>query len=327
MNSYQGYIGTYASPASRGIYSFSMDADTGKLSVPKLFFEAPDCKYLSLRRSLLAAPVQRPEGAGVMLLDLSGPQPKPAGICTEEQKTPCFAVQDDTRLYTANYHEGTVLIYQKQPDGLKLMKKLLIAPGAGCHQILFHGSLMMVPCLLLDEIRLFDMDRDFAPAGVVSFPKGTGPRHGIFDSSHRHLYLVSELSNELFIYRTEGPAGFRLLESKRILSEGKTYSQPPASAAVRLSPDGQFLYVSTRFAEVITVYRLTDGKAEFVQQADCGGIHPRDFLITPDGKFLLAANRTSGDLVSFRLDVSTGRLTDSVCTVPVPEAVAVVLDI
>ena len=48
MNILTGYIGTYASPQSLGIYRFSMDLDNGNLSRPELYYDALDCKYLSL---------------------------------------------------------------------------------------------------------------------------------------------------------------------------------------------------------------------------------------------------------------------------------------
>lgn len=60
-----GYLGTYDSPRSRGVFRFSFDGETGALTAPELLLEAPDAKYLALRDGLLAAPVRRgsPRGA------------------------------------------------------------------------------------------------------------------------------------------------------------------------------------------------------------------------------------------------------------------------
>jgi 6-phosphogluconolactonase len=48
-------------------------------------------------------------------------------------------------------------------------------------------------------------------------------------------------------------------------------------------------------------------------------------VLTPDGRYLLVANRTQGGLVSFQLNPETGELLDICSRVPAPEAVSIVL--
>ena len=357
-NNLTGFLGTYASPESLGIYRFTIDLRNGAMSYPELYYEAPDCKYLSLKDSLLASPLKREDRSGICLLDTAhnkGDAPaSPAAEDFEESSPACYVAQDDHYIYTANYHEGTVLIYEikyeagshgqkKQPGRPypELVKRIHIAPRAGCHQILFHSHYMIVPCLLLDKVMVFDCQRDFSLVSELAFDAGTGPRHGIFDRDHKHFFLVSELSNQLFAYRLEeytAPGagsshtgislpGFsmRLLHTSSILPPDAIYEAPPASAAIRLSPDERFLYVSTRFAEVITVFKLDHGRPCQIQQTGCGGIHPRDMILTPDGRYLLVANRTQGGLVSFQINQETGQLMDICSRVPAPEAVSIVL--
>lgn len=327
MNHLTGYLGTYASPESPGIFRFSIDLTDGSLSVPELYFEAPDCKYLSLDKTVLAAPVARGGRAGLCLLDTE--EKKAAEEVFHETAAACYVTQDERFLYTANYHEGSILIYEKAEGGPRLFKRLAIAPKAGCHQILFHEHFVLVPCLLLDCVKIFDLSKEFEPAGELLFPKGTGPRHGIFDRGHERLFLVSELSNQLFVYRMDGKlgraAGFSLENTYEILHNGEEYSQNPASAAIRLSPDERFLYVSTRFADVITVFAVDGFTLTPVQQTGSGGVHPRDILPTPDGRYLLAVNRTEGGLVCFPIDPESGKLKPPCSRVPAPEAVSIVL--
>lgn len=326
MQVLNGYLGTYSSPQSAGIYRFQFHSDTGIITEPELYYTAPDSKYLSLYRGQLAAPIIKGEKAGVCLLDTAGTPPRLIGESLEETTSACYVIQNEEFLYTANYHEGSILIYRKTQNGLTLWKRLETGHEAGCHQILFHGSMMLVPCLLRDQILMFDMDRGYAEAGHIAFPSGTGPRHGVFDRAHKRFFLVSELSNELFLYETGHGSQFTLKSVQKILPEGRTWSPAAISAAVRLSPDEHFLYISTRYADFITVFQINGFEAEKIQQTDCGGSYPRDFIITGDGSFLLAVNRYKGGLVSFRLNKSTGRL-DGLCSrVPAPEAVAVVLD-
>lgn len=329
MNTLTGYIGTYASPESLGIYRFTMNLDNGNLSKPELYYGALDCKYLSLHGTLLAAPRKRDGQAGICLLDTAGGGASLAGEAFYETAPACYVTQDDACIYTANYHEGCILVYRKSPDSLTLAKRIDIAPKAGCHQILFHNHYMLVPCLLLDTVKIYDCSRDFAPAGELRFEEGTGPRHGIFDKDHKRLFLVSELSNQLFVYSlaADTPSGPAIpLEHVYPLLPGDAkYKEPPASAAIRLSPDGRFLYVSTRFADIISVFYIDGCQLKLVQQTGSGGVHPRDFTLTPDGQYLLAVNRTEGGLVSFRINPETGCLSGPCSQVPAPEAVAVIL--
>lgn len=322
-----GYLGTYASSKSLGIYRFTLDTRTGELSVPELYYEAPDCKYLSLYRGLLAAPFQKNGDAGICLLDTKSQNPLLLDRLYGEKTTSCFLAQDDEFVYTANYHEGHVLIYQKARQGLSLYKRIEIAPKAGCHQVLFHKGLLLVPCLLLDEIRIFDIENDFRQTGTISFPKGTGPRHGIFTKDHRYLFVVSELSNELsmFAVETETALNFRLLCVKPLLSPSVSYTTAPTSAAIRLSPDERYLYVSTRYADVISVFAVENDSVTMIQQTGSGGVHPRDILLTPSADFLLSVNRTEGGLVCFPLNPTDGKLGPICSRVPVCEAVSIAL--
>ena len=265
-NSLTGFLGTYASPESLGIYRFTIDLRNGAMSYPELYYEAPDCKYLSLRDSMLASPLKREGRSGICLLDTAHNKEEalaqPAAECFGESSPACYAAQDDRYLYTANYHEGTILIYEityeegspgrkKRPTlpHLELAKRIPIAPKAGCHQILFHSHYMMVPCLLLDKMMVFDCQKDFTLVSELAFDKGTGPRHGIFDRDHKQFFLVSELSNQVFVYSLteDGAAGtdsshnsislpdfsMKLLQICPILPLDAVYEEPPASAAIR----------------------------------------------------------------------------------------------
>ena len=383
MNILTGYLGTYASPNSRGIYRFTLDSGSGSLSLPELYHEAPDCKYLSLKGPLLAAPLKQDGQAGICLIDTSGDTAVPIGEEFRETAAACYVIQDDRYVYTANYHEGSILIYERTAQGPRarlkihsrhlhvplrrrfgpnsvnvaryasltgtksptkwnahltesnfqtgprLAKQIDIAKGAGCHQILFYSHYMLVPCLLLDSVKIFDCGKDFMQVGELTFSKGTGPRHGIFSRDQKRLFLVSELSNQVFAYRA-GDSGsapdIQLEHVYPILPPDASYSEPPASAAIRLSPDERYLYVSTRFAELITVFAIDGCSLTPVQQTGCGGVHPRDFCLTPDGRFLLAVNRTEGGLVCFPVDTDSGRLLPICSRVPAPEAVSIVLE-
>jgi 6-phosphogluconolactonase len=54
-----------------------------------------------------------------------------------------------------------------------------------------------------------------------------------------------------------------------------------------------------------------------------GGKHPRNFALSPDGRWLVCANRDTDNLVVFRVDPVTGRLTLTANAVTIPLPVCV----
>ena len=57
MGKINGFIGTYASENSKGVYRFTFDTVSGTLGKPELFYEAKDAKWISLYKKIMAVPV------------------------------------------------------------------------------------------------------------------------------------------------------------------------------------------------------------------------------------------------------------------------------
>ena len=88
----------------------------------------------------------------------------------------------------------------------------------------------------------------------------------------------------------------------------------PGSADIHLSPDGKFLYASNRGdVNTIAIYRInnTDGRLTSLGFQSTLGKAPRNFSIDPSGKFLLAENQNSDEIVIFDRNLTTGLLSDS----------------
>ena len=225
-------------------------------------------------------------------------------------------------MYTANYHDGTVMIYGLDDENMHILKRIACGEKAGCHQILLHDSLLLVPCLEQNRIRLFDTEDDYAPAGEIMFPEGSGPRHGVFDKAHKKLYVVSEWSNELFVFKADGRI-FSLIQSLPLLPGNVTGA---AAAAIRLSRDEHFLYISVRGLNQLITVDLTQEKAAVADSVSSAGVHPRDFIISPDGRFLLIANRQEGGIVCRETEPESGRVKEVRSRITMPEAVSVILE-
>lgn len=301
------YAGTYTSRASEGIYRFAF-AD-GKLSDPALFTKIRNPKYLSVQNGKITTLGDFDHGSGVAVIDEEG---KIIEQIAFEERTSCFITRNNNRICTANYHTGAVSILEDDGNRLKLIRTVQIQDGAGCHQVLLWKNLILVPCLFLDRIVIFDQDLNHQ--GSIRFNHGTGPRHGVFTKDGEYLYLVSELSNELFVIHT---GDWKIEHEISVLPNGKMHLRD--TAAIRLSEDEKHLYVSTRTQDILSVIELNDHSPELIQTVSCGGKHPRDFILLDD--YLICANRNSDEIVSFHLheDGTIGRI---VSRIHVPEAVS-----
>jgi 6-phosphogluconolactonase (cycloisomerase 2 family) len=85
------------------------------------------------------------------------------------------------------------------------------------------------------------------------------------------------------------------------------------SADIHVSRDGRFVYASVRLQN--------DGIAIFSVEPETGlltkvgyqktGLHPRNFILSPKGDYLLVACRDSNLIQIFKVDKQTGLLTDT----------------
>jgi 6-phosphogluconolactonase len=84
---------------------------------------------------------------------------------------------------------------------------------------------------------------------------------------------------------------------------------------------GRWLYGSNRGHDSILVAAIGEnGLPTPVDYTPTGGRTPRNFALSPDGRFLLAANQDSDNVVVFAIDAASGRLapTGHVAALPAP---------
>ena len=113
-----GYIGTYTTGRSQGIYRFTFDPDTGTLSEPILFAAVRNPKCVARKGSILASAIELEGRAGVALWDARHPCTPPFSMCCPEKQTPCHLRFSGSSLLAANYHEGLFTVYRTDSHNL-----------------------------------------------------------------------------------------------------------------------------------------------------------------------------------------------------------------
>ncbi|MEG0093080.1 MAG: beta-propeller fold lactonase family protein [Erysipelotrichaceae bacterium] len=308
-----GYISA-CSKQDYGIYEYTISED-GLLSKPFLKIPLYQSKYLSLKDDILVSTVKEEAKAGIFTFNLNN---KDSHSLLLNEIPTCFIKQDENRIYSANYHEGNIMIYEKLEDHIDFIKKIDVKDKAGCHQIIFYKEYFLVPCLFLDQILIFHKE-DNCFIKAINFPKGSGPRHGVFNKDMTIFYVLSELSNEIFKFEVNH-LDFVLIEQLSLIEK----DVDGEGAVIILTEDEKYLYISIRSVDEIIVVSLNH-KMQVIQRKSCGGKHPRDFIYAAKQHCLIIANRYSNLIVSIRVNDKTGLLENQLSEQFVPEPLCVIL--
>ena len=104
------------------------------------------------------------------------------------------------------------------------------------------------------------------------------------------------------------------------------YKEANTGAEVVVAASGKFVYASNRGHDSIAVFAVNQdtGSLTLVQDVPTQGRTPRNFAIDPSQNFLLVGNQNSNEIVEFRIDPRTGRLSPTGHRVQVPSPVCIV---
>ena len=346
MNTLPLKIGCYTdSPSkSQGLYRVQFDLSNGNLTKPELI--AP-CRNPSFVISTDAgcyfiSEVDQCSGPELYFLShLDQKAGKAAQSVAISGDHPCHIAMDHENKFiiTSQYSSGSFDVFSLNSDS-RLDKKItsLFSSGSGpnaerqagphAHQCQFlkSESQFVTVDLGSDSISFYAYDSaqgvfQDKPEQTVKAPAGSGPRHLIFNQDETAAYVVCELSETILVLE-KSEAGWGIIQEVAALPNEE---KGEATAAIKLSPDGQFLYVSCRHQSKISCFAISpsSNKIEYQFCVSTEGDFPRDFMITPDGKWLVAANQHSHNLTTFQRNLETGELTFSGVSVEVGSPVCV----
>lgn len=329
---YWMYVGTFAGPASKGIYGYRFDAATGKVTSqglaaetehPSLLTMHPNGRYLFAAHGRLTMVGSYAVDAATGKLTLINEVPS-------EGKNPVFVLVDHTgkHLLVANYDSGTLAVLPIGPDG-RLGKATATVEHHGKsgvnaerqasphpHNLALTSDnrFVLVPDLGLDQILVYRFD---AAHGTLMpnnppFAKiapGSGPRHVAFHPNGKMVYVVSELASTLTAYSFDSATG-GLNQVQSISALPPDFKGQSASSEVQVNKAGTVLYASNRGHDSIAAFSIDkhDFKLTLLDAVSSGGKTPRYFCLDPTGKFLVAGDQDSNLVVEFAVDAKTGKL-------------------
>ena len=226
---------------------------------------------------------------------------------------PCHLCIDRSGRWLAvsNYGSGSVAVLPVGPEGgLGHVASVVQHEGSGpnpdrqegphAHATIFapDGRFLIAADLGIDRLLISAFDEvsgSIQPHGEVRTRPGAGPRHLAFHHDGSHLFVVNELDNTLTLYEWAADAG--TLGELVTVPTVPPGAQDSIAADIRVAADGRHAYVSNRGHDSVAVFAFDDGRLTPLGVRPCGGSWPRGLGLTPDGRFLLAANQHTDNVV------------------------------
>ncbi len=325
-------IGGYTKHESEGIYQFDFigagneahleqGRNVVKVGGPTYFQKAGDLIFTIKNENGQGGIAAYRRGKLVSQLIHDGSSPAYVGIN-----------QDKRLLYTANYHTGMLSVISYDEQGqltlLDQVKHEDRALGPKPEQDTAHPHYFdetpgghLVSCDLGQDRVDFYAFKDGKLSHLASYQNedGFGTRHLVFDPSGQYFYVAGELSSQVNVVKFD--------EASWMFQNVATYSTIPAdwdkhngAAAIRMSKDGRFIYVSNRGNDSIAVFEVkADHTLKLIQRVSTFGEFPRDFNWDEEEAYVVAANQNTNNATLYARNAADGSLTPLVKNIQVPE--------
>lgn len=348
------YVGSYANADESGVEVFRFDEQTGQLTKTDEYIGLKNPTFLNVdieRKQLYAAAEMVNEDgskSGEVVRFVIDPEAGTLQIAeriASTVNTTCHiqANDDHSFLTVTSYHGGMTGLIKLQADGsLHSVTDVTQHVGTSIdperqdrphpHSSFYSrdGKYLYIQDLGMDKIVCYTIDQEagtFTKVNETTLTPGSGPRHLVFHPQKPYAYVINELNSTV--------TAFSYNESNGELTTLQTISTLPADfngengcAEITISADGNYVYGSNRGHDSIVVYEVNteNGELNTVQHISTAGGHPRHFALTPNGEYVLVANRDGNNIVTFKRDAATGLLqnigveafsTKPVCVIPV----------
>ncbi|MDR2976197.1 MAG: lactonase family protein [Streptococcaceae bacterium] len=315
----------YTKRKSIGIYSVLLDTEEEKLSDLKEMARVGGPTYMALdaHGHLYTVAAGAGKVGGTAAFNFDGEKITPLNEVFTLGASNAYVAVDEKRslVYGANYHEGEIRVYKREKDGtIELVDTVKHKDehgpkpeqtGALVHYTNLTPDNKLVVCDLgNDSVTVYDVAESGKLADFSEYKSapGSGDRHLTFSPDGKTAYMACELDStvEVLDYKD---GQFSLLQ--KISTLPKDYKDFNGLAAIRLSSDGKFLYVSNRGHNSLTVFKVKAGgrSIELMNIVKTEGDIPRDFNFAGDEHFIIVAHQDSDNLTLFKRNQNTGKLT------------------
>jgi 6-phosphogluconolactonase len=330
-----------------GVYRTAIDLNSGKLASPELIHEFGSGSWLVWHpnHSVVYSSWRERKSSGVKALRLNADgEVDELDTLILPVSVPAHIAVDNTGrfLSTAHYGSEATTLVALNPDGsFDGLKDIFMHKGNGPHRVQTQsrphwagftpsGESLHVTDLGSDEIWTFAVNRDDPQLKLLhktGVPAGSGPRHMAFTADQKFAYVSDELSHHVTAFEYDADkATFAVIQHVNAAPEDLD-EQTNNVSEILVHPSGDFVYTANRGNDSLAVFkRDTDtGQITLIENEPARGVWPRNFTITADGNWLIAASQKSGTIATFSIDQETGKLTYAQSLINVPQPVRLLL--
>ncbi|CAF1085463.1 unnamed protein product [Rotaria sp. Silwood1] len=329
------FIGTYSGDEptdSKGIYAFELDEINSALIPLGLSVVTTNPSYILIHPShKYIYSVNEQDDGSVTAFKIDSTQPGRLTLINQQSSRgsgPCYLSTNTMGeyLFVANYNNGTVAVLPIDINNGNIKQFTGFDQQIGSSIDPIRQTSAHAHCILLDKREQYALSADLGSDEIyhyrflstngsllrTSITKvarlGDGPRHIIFNSNQKFVYVMNELKSTITVYNY-----FPTMQTIQIISTlPNNFTLPNTGAEIIFHPIMEnFLYASNRGHDSIAVFLvdINTGYLSLIQHINVQGHTPRNFNISPNGKFLIVANQDSNNLVLFTIDQITGKLT------------------
>lgn len=332
----QFYVGSYGK--QKGIYVCDID-DEGKLTLVSKTETVDFASYIIRDEDHIYVTYKnasrKPTGGGIGTFLINNKELNELSHCSSNGRSYTHLCLNPNRkfVYAANYHIGTTVAYRL--EDFKAVEKTCVVYHRGMGPDLFKRQTQPHPHyvgITPEQKYLYSVDLGSDKIVVyrykdgsivededltINIIPGSGPRHMIFNKDGTHAYLVNEIANSIMVFDS-GDDGIVLSQKISTLPHG--YTKQSSTAAIRLSEDERYLFISNRGHDSIVMYKISQetGKAGLIGFYQVGK-NPRDFNVL--GDYLIVACQNSNELQVFK--IGKDELIQIPSTLSIPEPVCV----
>ncbi len=332
------YLGTYTGKQSKGVYQCDLNLKDGSLAEATLAGETSSPSFLAFHpnQKFMYAVNESDALISAFAIDAASGNLTFLNSQPSQGAAPCHIVVDSTgkNVLAANYTGGSCLSIRLETDG-KLSNTSSFqqheGPKKHGHSINLDRANRFALCcdLGLDKVIIYKFDANkgtLTPHSTFDTPKGAGPRHLAWSPDGKRAYINGE--SDMTIIACDYDAEKGTLNQRQVLSTLPldVVRKGGSTAETVVHPSGKFVYVSNRDPyNSIALFSIDPQTGELTATGhQSNGIKtPRNFAIEPTGQFMLVANQSGGNVIVFRIDPSTGKLSPTESSVRVDSPVCI----
>lgn len=216
-------------------------------------------------------------------------------------------------LFSASYSSNCISVSRISNTGMvtapiQQIRDLLTPHSVNINPV---NQCLLVPCLMEDCIRLFNIGLDgqlvVHKQRAIHTATGAGPRHIAFYPNGKYAYCINELNGTVDVLTTSNNNKYHIIQTLDIMPLG--FTGKCWAADIHITPDGRFLYTSERTMSILTILKLSiDGSALSVVSHQSTEVRPRSFNIDHGGRFIISAGQQTSYIMVHKINQDSGKL-------------------